>query len=77
MPGAFGSSGHQSANAAALERAGAAVVVQEEFIDQVGQVVLDLVTDRGRLLDMVNGAQSLAKPLAAANIADVMRGLHV
>ena len=77
VPGAFGSSGHQSANAAALERAGAAVVVQEEFIDQVGQVVLDLVTDRGRLLDMVNGAQSLAKPLAAANIADVMRGLHV
>lgn len=77
VPGVFGSSGHQAANAAALEDAGAAVVIDESSIDQIGAVVLDLAFDRDRLESMERAAQSLAKPLAAANIAGVMQELHV
>ena len=77
VPGGFGSSGHQAANAAALEHAGAAVVIEEASVDRIGSVVLDLAFDRERLESMERAAQSLAKPLAAANIAGVMQELHV
>lgn len=76
VPGSFGSGGHQQANADALERVGAAVVVTEEDIGDLGRVVVDLLGDRPRVARMAEAARSFAKPQAAANIGAAMRELH-
>ena len=76
VPGSFGSGGHQQANAEALERVGAAVVVTEDQIDRLGPLVIDLLTDRARVAEMAEAARSFAKPNAAANISAAMRELH-
>lgn len=77
VPGTFGSGGHQLANAAALERVGAAVVVEESEVGGLGQVVSGLLADRSSLAAMAEAARSLAKPDAAANIGAVLRDIHV
>jgi UDP-N-acetylglucosamine--N-acetylmuramyl-(pentapeptide) pyrophosphoryl-undecaprenol N-acetylglucosamine transferase len=76
VPGSFGSGGHQLANAVALEKAGAAVVVREEEISRLGRLAADLVNDASALSEMTEAARSLAKPDAAANISAVLRELH-
>lgn len=76
VPGAFGSGGHQRANAEVLERIGAAVVVTEEDMGRLGSVVTDLAGDPAALKAMAEAARSFAKPHAAANIGAVMRELH-
>jgi len=72
IPGAFGSSGHQMANARFLETAGAAIVVAEQNIGDLPAVVDDLVQDRNRLGDMAAAALSISKPEAAKTIATAM-----
>lgn len=76
VPGEFGSGGHQSANAAAIEAAGAAVVVVERDLDSLAQVVAGLIADRGRLQAMTAGAATLARPHAARTVAERLRALH-
>lgn len=76
VPGEFGSGGHQSANAAAIEAAGAAVVVVERDLDALAQVVAGLIADRGRLQAMTAGAATLARPHAASTVAERLRALH-
>ncbi len=76
VPGSFGSGGHQQANAEALERVGAAVVVAETDIDSLGTVAIALLADRERIDGMAEAARSFAKPQAAANISAAMRELH-
>ena len=76
VPGSVGSGGHQQANAEALERVGAAVVVSEEGIDRLGGLVVELLDDRARITAMGEAARSFAKPQAAANISAAMRELH-
>lgn len=76
VPGSFGSGGHQLANADALERVDAAIVVAEDAIDRLGPLVIELVGDRPRLERMANAARSFSKPRAAANISDAMREIH-
>ncbi|CAN5270559.1 undecaprenyldiphospho-muramoylpentapeptide beta-N-acetylglucosaminyltransferase [soil metagenome] len=66
VPGGFGSAGHQAANARALEAAGAALVVDEDDIDQVPAVVARALAQRAEL---IAGTKSLARPNAAADIA--------
>ena len=46
VPGGFGSSGHQAANAAVLAGAGSARVVSEEQIGELAKVIEELILDR-------------------------------
>ncbi len=69
IPGGFGSGGHQAANAAALEAAGAAVVVAEDRLDSLRDVVVDLAGDADRRARMAAAARDLARPQAATDIA--------
>jgi UDP-N-acetylglucosamine--N-acetylmuramyl-(pentapeptide) pyrophosphoryl-undecaprenol N-acetylglucosamine transferase len=72
IPGEFGSSGHQAANAGFLETAGAAEVLLQEQIDQLPRLVAELISSPARLEAMRSGAKRIAKPEAAATIADAM-----
>ena len=63
---------HQSSNAAWMESAGAAVVIDDGGLsaERLGKEVGDLLGDRGRLEAMAAAAASLARPDAARRIAD-------
>jgi UDP-N-acetylglucosamine--N-acetylmuramyl-(pentapeptide) pyrophosphoryl-undecaprenol N-acetylglucosamine transferase len=62
---------HQRVNAEALERAGAAVVVEESRLEGVwlAETIAALLGDRARLERMSTAARSLAHPNAARDIA--------
>jgi UDP-N-acetylglucosamine--N-acetylmuramyl-(pentapeptide) pyrophosphoryl-undecaprenol N-acetylglucosamine transferase len=64
---------HQRVNAQALERAGAAVVLEETKLDDVWLVdtVSALLQDSDRLRRMSEAARSLAHPNAARDIAEM------
>ncbi|MGH8871794.1 MAG: UDP-N-acetylglucosamine--N-acetylmuramyl-(pentapeptide) pyrophosphoryl-undecaprenol N-acetylglucosamine transferase [Acidimicrobiia bacterium] len=72
IPGEFGSTGHQAANAAFLEAAGAAVVLTQDRIGELPGLVEELLFSGDRLAAMRAGARSIAKPEAAMTIADAM-----
>jgi UDP-N-acetylglucosamine--N-acetylmuramyl-(pentapeptide) pyrophosphoryl-undecaprenol N-acetylglucosamine transferase len=62
---------HQRVNAEALERAGAAVVVEESKLEGVwlAETIAALLQDSSRLQKMSAAARSLAHPNAARDIA--------
>jgi UDP-N-acetylglucosamine--N-acetylmuramyl-(pentapeptide) pyrophosphoryl-undecaprenol N-acetylglucosamine transferase len=64
---------HQRVNAQALERAGAAVVLEETKLDDVWLVdtISALLQDPGRLKRMSEAARSLAHPNAGRDIAEM------
>ena len=68
---------HQLANAQALERAGAArVILQAELTpERLMAEVHELLSDPLRLIRMERAAKSLARPEAAAHIADLLEEL--
>lgn len=72
VPGEFGSSGHQSANAAFLGDNLAALVLPQDRIAQLPGMVEDLLFSSDRLQEMRANALEIAKPGAAATIADAM-----
>jgi len=72
VPGGFGSSGHQAANAAFLEKAGASVVVPEDELDSIDGLVAELIHDADRLADMTSAAHGIARPEAGRVIAKAM-----
>lgn len=76
VPGAFGSGGHQEANAASLAAAGAAVVVPEGDLARLPAVVAGLLADPPRRAAMAAGAARLARPRAAADVAAALLDLH-
>jgi UDP-N-acetylglucosamine--N-acetylmuramyl-(pentapeptide) pyrophosphoryl-undecaprenol N-acetylglucosamine transferase len=61
-------------NARALERAGAAVVVEESNLDAAYLVdtIAALIADEGRLRSMSASAKSLAHPKAVEEIAEMV-----
>jgi UDP-N-acetylglucosamine--N-acetylmuramyl-(pentapeptide) pyrophosphoryl-undecaprenol N-acetylglucosamine transferase len=65
--------GYQALNARDLERAGGAVIVDQEQIDDVPDLLADLVADPERLEAMRNGARSVAKPDAARRVAAILK----
>ncbi len=71
VPGEFGSSGHQQANARFLTEAGAAVTVDENSLERLGEVMLEALHPE-RLETMRLGASRIAKPDAAHTIAKAM-----
>lgn len=68
---------HQNVNARALEKAGAAVVVEESHLDAAYLVdtVAALVSDAARLQNMAAAARSLAHPKAVEEIAEMVERL--
>ena len=72
VPGSFGSGGHQSGNARALERAGAARIVQEAELHRLAGVVAEIIGDEDLRLGMARGASEISKPRAALTIAERM-----
>jgi UDP-N-acetylglucosamine--N-acetylmuramyl-(pentapeptide) pyrophosphoryl-undecaprenol N-acetylglucosamine transferase len=68
---------HQNVNARALERAGAAVVVEESNLGAAYLVdtIAALIGDAGRLRSMSAAAKSLAHPKAVEEIAEMVKRL--
>jgi UDP-N-acetylglucosamine--N-acetylmuramyl-(pentapeptide) pyrophosphoryl-undecaprenol N-acetylglucosamine transferase len=68
---------HQMANARALERAGAAhVILQAELTpERLMREIHELLRETARLIEMERAAKSLARPEAAAQIADLVEEL--
>lgn len=72
VPGGFGSGRHQAANAEALSRRGAAVVVPEAEIARLPLLVGSLLSHRDRLEELAGAAKTLARPDAASVIASAL-----
>jgi UDP-N-acetylglucosamine--N-acetylmuramyl-(pentapeptide) pyrophosphoryl-undecaprenol N-acetylglucosamine transferase len=74
VPYPAASADHQSANAAWLERAGAAVVVPDAELSgpRLASEVGRLIGDRPRLRAMAHAAEGLARPDAAATVAGIV-----
>ncbi len=70
---------HQNVNARALERAGAAIVVEESNLEAAYLVdtIAALIGDRNQLQSMSAAAKSLAHPNAVEEIAAMVEGLIV
>lgn len=68
---------HQTQNAGAVEEAGAAVVVRDSDLtaDRIASLVRELGSDAPRRRRMAEAARTLARPDAAATIADVAETL--
>jgi UDP-N-acetylglucosamine--N-acetylmuramyl-(pentapeptide) pyrophosphoryl-undecaprenol N-acetylglucosamine transferase len=66
---------HQTKNAWHLEAAGGAVVVPEAELDRVPPLVEELLADSPRLEDMRRAMLSIARPRAAAEIAEELVAL--
>lgn len=64
---------HQRENAEYLARRGAAVVVDDtNLADRLGPILISLLDDSARLEEMAAACRSLARPDAAAAIADLV-----
>jgi len=77
VPFPFAVDDHQTANARAWVEAGAALLLPESeaSAERLAAVLGELLGDRTRLLAMAQAARTLAKPDAAARIADVCLGV--
>jgi UDP-N-acetylglucosamine--N-acetylmuramyl-(pentapeptide) pyrophosphoryl-undecaprenol N-acetylglucosamine transferase len=77
IPYPFAAADHQRTNAAWMERAGAAVVIDDAELTaaRLRGEVDRLLGDPGRLESMAAASASLARPDAAADIADVLLAL--
>ncbi len=63
---------HQTANARALEAAGAAIMVSEANLSSLGRVVCDLVADPAKVRSLEDHARALGRPDAAARVAELL-----
>lgn len=72
IPGAFGSSGHQTANAAFVAGSGAALILSEDRIGDLTELVARTLLDSDQLRAMSEAARIIAKPQAAMTIAKAM-----
>lgn len=69
--------GHQLDNARALERAGAAAVVEQARLEELGPVLARLLDQPETVVEMGRRARALANPQAAAEIAEHLEDLLV
>ncbi len=72
VPYPYATADHQTANAAFMERAGAAIVIADRDLtaSRLAQEVGRLLADRGRLAAMARASADLARPGAASEIAN-------
>ena len=63
---------HQKKNASFLEKAGAAIMVEQQYLkgQKLGQLVYDLATIPGKLKEMGKRARRLGRPEAAVKVAE-------
>lgn len=76
VPGEFGATGHQAANARFLTDEGAAITLSENELGSLSRMVRDELFDRERLEAMTRSAQRVARPTAARAIARAMIEAH-
>jgi UDP-N-acetylglucosamine--N-acetylmuramyl-(pentapeptide) pyrophosphoryl-undecaprenol N-acetylglucosamine transferase len=76
IPFALSADDHQRQNAAAMEAAGAARMVEEKDLSgaTLARAVGDVLADPGRLEVMEKAARTLGRPDAAARVADLLLG---
>jgi UDP-N-acetylglucosamine--N-acetylmuramyl-(pentapeptide) pyrophosphoryl-undecaprenol N-acetylglucosamine transferase len=76
VPFAHAADDHQTSNARALEAAGAARMIEEKDLtpDRLAAVITELLGDPARLTAMEDAARGLARPDAAARVADLLEG---
>jgi UDP-N-acetylglucosamine--N-acetylmuramyl-(pentapeptide) pyrophosphoryl-undecaprenol N-acetylglucosamine transferase len=76
VPFALAADDHQTSNARALEAAGAARMIEEKDLtpERLAAVVTELLADPAKLTAMEEAARSLARPDAAARVADLLEG---
>jgi UDP-N-acetylglucosamine--N-acetylmuramyl-(pentapeptide) pyrophosphoryl-undecaprenol N-acetylglucosamine transferase len=76
VPFARAADDHQRVNAALLERAGAAVVLEEKDLSgpSLATAIAGLVNDPARIDAMEAQARTLGRPDAAARVADLLTG---
>jgi UDP-N-acetylglucosamine:LPS N-acetylglucosamine transferase len=72
----FGSGRHQVENARVFVEHGAAIMLTEDRLPELGQLLSSLISDPNRLADLVAGTRRLAKPEAATDIARRLRSAH-
>jgi UDP-N-acetylglucosamine--N-acetylmuramyl-(pentapeptide) pyrophosphoryl-undecaprenol N-acetylglucosamine transferase len=74
VPFAQAADNHQRSNARAMEKAGAARMVEEKDLtgERVARVIAESVSNPARLQAMEDAARSLGKPDAAARVADLL-----
>ena len=77
VPYPYAADGHQAANAAFLEEAGAAVILEEERIGELSGQVSKLLNDPKRLAAMAASASGLSKRDAARIVAEWVQGAFV
>ena len=78
IPFALAADDHQKSNAVALEKAGAARMVEERDLtgDRLAEAITSILGDPGRLQAMEDAARAVARPDAAARVADLLLGTH-
>jgi UDP-N-acetylglucosamine--N-acetylmuramyl-(pentapeptide) pyrophosphoryl-undecaprenol N-acetylglucosamine transferase len=76
VPFAQAADDHQRSNARALEAAGAARLLEEKDLtgESLAAAVREVLDTPGRLLAMEEAARALARPDAAARVADLLEG---
>jgi UDP-N-acetylglucosamine--N-acetylmuramyl-(pentapeptide) pyrophosphoryl-undecaprenol N-acetylglucosamine transferase len=76
VPFARAADDHQRENARALEAAGAARMIEEKDLtpERLASVLTELLGDAARLTAMEEAARKLARPDAAARVADLLEG---
>ena len=76
VPFALAADDHQKSNAAALEAAGAARMIEEKDLDgeRLAATVADILSDPGRLEAMEDASRAASRPDAAARVADLLGG---
>jgi UDP-N-acetylglucosamine--N-acetylmuramyl-(pentapeptide) pyrophosphoryl-undecaprenol N-acetylglucosamine transferase len=76
VPFAMAADDHQRSNARALEAAGAARMIEEKDLtaERLAAAVNELLGDTARLTAMEEAARKLARPDAAARVADLLEG---
>ena len=75
VPYPFATGDHQTLNARHFERSGGAIVVAEAQLDRVPALVDELLADQPRLARMREAMLALARPEAAAEIAEELIAL--
>ncbi len=76
VPGVFGSGRHQVENARSFVEHGAAIMLPEDRLAELGPLLSSLLADPNRLAELVAGTRRLAKPEAARVIARRLRSAH-
>jgi UDP-N-acetylglucosamine--N-acetylmuramyl-(pentapeptide) pyrophosphoryl-undecaprenol N-acetylglucosamine transferase len=78
IPFAKAADDHQRSNAVALESAGAARMIEEKDLtgERLAATVTDILGDPARLQAMEDASRAVARPDAAARVADLLVGAH-